>query len=80
MNKYLIIAAVVMFFMSGCTEEQKQKIKDVREKVIELNTKYCAETNESKRELLLSAIRLLEPSYPDNGLCGVESSVKTIIG
>jgi hypothetical protein len=78
--KNILMFTIIIVLFAGCTEEQKQKIHDVKEKIIELNAKYCAETNESKRELLLSAIRLLEPSYPENGLCGVESSVKTIIG
>ena len=74
------IVFVMALFLVGCNEEQKQKMHEVKEKIIKLNAEYCAESNNDKRALLLSAIRLLEPSYPENGLCGVESSVKTIIG
>lgn len=62
------IAFAVLLLVAGCNLEFLYGLK-------ELNDKYCAETNAEKRKLIIEAIRLKEPNYPEQGLCGVENVI-----
>lgn len=61
--KKLILYASVILVLSGCLLE---------EKLSELNDRYCAETNEEKRKVLIRLIQVKFPEYPEGGLCKIE--------
>lgn len=61
--KNTIILGVALLALSGCL---------VSDKLHELNAKYCAETNDEKREVLIAVIQAKFPMYPRGGLCKVE--------
>ena len=59
---------LIIVLLAGCNLEFLQDIKT-------LNDKYCAETNAEKRKLIIDAIRIKKPDYPEDGLCGVEKKI-----
>ena len=61
--KKLMVIIVICTFLTGCILE---------EKLTELNDRYCAETNEEKRKILIKLIQVKFPEYPDGGLCNIE--------
>lgn len=61
--KSIIIALSVCAFLTGCILE---------ETLTELNDRYCAETNEEKRKILINLIQVKFPEYPEGGLCNIK--------
>lgn len=61
--KSIIIALSVCAVLAGCTLE---------ETLTELNDRYCAETNEEKRKILINLIQVKFPEYPEGGLCNIK--------
>lgn len=72
--KKVLLAVVLAVILTGC------KYEDTAAKIKELNNQYCAETNAEKRKLILAAIRLAQPLYPEDGICGFEEKVKNFVG
>ena len=66
--KIIYSMMLIVVLLAGCNLEFLQDIK-------ELNDKYCSETNAEKRKLLIDAIRVKKPDYPEDGLCGVEKKI-----
>lgn len=61
--KNILVGILAAVALSGCL---------VGDKLHDLNAKYCAETNEEKREMLIDVIQAKFPMYPRGGLCKVE--------
>ena len=66
--KIIFTMMLIVVLSAGCNLELLQGLK-------ELNDKYCSETNADKRKLLIEAIRMKKPDYPEEGLCGVENVI-----
>jgi len=70
--KYLFIILIVLSTVA-CSATSKQKLNtmvtEVGKAVEILNDKYCAETNESMRELIIQQIKFYVPIYPSKGYC-----------
>ena len=66
--KIIYSMMLIVVLLAGCNLEFLQDIKT-------LNDKYCAETNAEKRKLIIDAIRIKKPDYPEDGLCGAEKKI-----
>lgn len=66
--KIIFSLMLISVLLGGCNLEFLQSLKT-------LNDKYCSETNADKRRIIIDAIRLKEPNYPEEGLCGVENVI-----
>lgn len=68
-----ILLIVLLLSVVGCSSVQKQKLNavmaDVKHAVEVLNDKYCAETNEALRGLIIQQIKFYVPIYPAKGYC-----------
>jgi len=69
--KYILL--ILILLTVGCSSVQKQKLNavmaDVKNAVEVLNDKYCAETNEALRSLIIQQIKFYVPIYPAKGYC-----------
>lgn len=70
--KYILILLIVLTTVA-CSATSKQKLNtmvhEVGEVVKILNDKYCAETNQVMRDLIIQQIKFYVPIYPVKGYC-----------
>lgn len=76
MKKIFLMVLFIVFVLAGCN---KDDIKKAAHKLDDLKNAYCAEDNAEKRAALIAAIRLVEPNHPEDGACGVERKIRSII-
>jgi hypothetical protein len=81
---YITIGIIVMFgstnLVSSVSDTKPTiQLTEVLASLEHFNNTYCSTDNKSTRELLIGVIKEKFPSYPNDGLCGVEHKLIDII-
>lgn len=72
--KLIIVGIFTSILVSGCAAiktpiDEDYQFGDTIDSVITLQSKYCAETNPTKRAIYLKAAKSIYPFYPERGAC-----------
>lgn len=72
--KYVAVGVFAGLVLSACQAiqtpiDEDYQFGDTTSSVIQLQAKYCAETDPIKRALYLKALKSVVPNYPERGAC-----------
>lgn len=74
----IVITAFAAIFITTVGIDAAPKSVSALEKLQVANKSYCGEENEHVRQLLINAIRVEFPLYPEGGLCGSAKMINNI--